>query len=589
MLRIKSVSLIKANQEVSSVDFSKGFNLVYGPSNTGKSVIVDCIDFVFGSSKPVNPNFSPKEVKLVIETEEGETTLVRVCGKTSLIVESTDVRDLECKEYPQKSKTSPTASDVIMRLMGLKERVNIISNADWKTQHLTFRTISDSFIISENNVSTEKSILLPDQVISETAYKSALIYLLTLENHIDPQGNPIEKAQKRKILINYLNSQIEKLNARMAKYDNFKVGETEEIKKEIDSLVTKIGNLQEELNTKIEESKTVSEELLSINDTIATNSNFLEKYDDLLSQYESDLRRLEMIVDGKSHEGDQEMPVRCPFCDGELQKEQEQSCEEAAQSELLKLVPQIKDLKEAKESLSLELNLAKEQREKLLTKKKEIDSVIYKELKPLISSLENKLTNYRNSIVFENDFKNDTERIEDLRTQLQEAEKMPAEAPKYKPNVYLEDLIKHRMENQIGHVLGLSGYPVNDFSFDIGKLDLIINGHQKANEGEGFRGFFNTIIALSLQKVLSDRGQIKPNLLIIDSPIMSLSEENSRSEVSDKFKKALFNCLIDASKEIQIIVVENEKPDVDYTGCNIEHFTKNPDDGRYGFIKNYKD
>ena len=41
----------------STINFKPGLNLIIGPSNTGKSLIFDCIDYVFGfTPKPDRPS-----------------------------------------------------------------------------------------------------------------------------------------------------------------------------------------------------------------------------------------------------------------------------------------------------------------------------------------------------------------------------------------------------------------------------------------------------------------------------------------------------------------------------------------------------
>ena len=76
----------------------------------------------------------------------------------------------------------------------------------------------------------------------------------------------------------------------------------------------------------------------------------LIKYDALKTQYEADSKRLQLVIEGESHEENSDEMV-CPFCSGRLEKSVKESCAEAASKELLKLAPKVKDLKEANESL----------------------------------------------------------------------------------------------------------------------------------------------------------------------------------------------------------------------------------------------
>lgn len=74
-------------------------------------------------------------------------------------------------------------------------------------------------------------------------------------------------------------------------------------------------------------------------------------------------------------------------------------------------------------------------------------------------------------------------------------------------------------------------------------------------------------------------------MLILDSPILSLKEREQNEElVSSPMRAGLFNELKSNQDQLQIIVVENEIPPIDYTNVNIIEFTKSKDYGRYGFL-----
>ena len=51
MFKIKSVSVKDASNTPSIVEFTDGLNIIYGPSNCGKTFILDCIDYAMGSSQ----------------------------------------------------------------------------------------------------------------------------------------------------------------------------------------------------------------------------------------------------------------------------------------------------------------------------------------------------------------------------------------------------------------------------------------------------------------------------------------------------------------------------------------------------------
>lgn len=54
-------------------------------------------------------------------------------------------------------------------------------------------------------------------------------------------------------------------------------------------------------------------------------------------------------------------------------------------------------------------------------------------------------------------------------------------------------------------------------------------------------------------------------------------------------RNALFENIVEHHDGMQIIVIENEIPAIDYKNTNIIHFTKNKNNGRYGFLLDVSD
>ncbi len=49
---IKQITATGEKVGVSEISFQDGVNIVYGPSNSGKSYIIKCINFMFGGEIP---------------------------------------------------------------------------------------------------------------------------------------------------------------------------------------------------------------------------------------------------------------------------------------------------------------------------------------------------------------------------------------------------------------------------------------------------------------------------------------------------------------------------------------------------------
>ena len=84
----------------------------------------------------------------------------------------------------------------------------------------------------------------------------------------------------------------------------------------------------------------------------------------------------------------------------------------------------------------------------------------------------------------------------------------------------------------------------------------------------------------------------QPHLLVLDSPNLSLKErgEDIGTEIaSDSMRGGLFKYMIDHEDNRQTIVLEDEIPRLDYSAVNLIHFTKKPDEGRFGLIEGFQE
>ena len=121
-------------------------------------------------------------------------------------------------------------------------------------------------------------------------------------------------------------------------------------------------------------------------------------------------------------------------------------------------------------------------------------------------------------------------------------------------------------------------------------MDVIVNGQPKASFGKGYRAYLNTLNSLGIILYLKNCGKYSLPFLIVDSPILSLKEKVQSSEtVSSPMRTQLFKMLKKCQNDLQIIVIENEIPSIDYSDVQIIEFTKSKNNGRYGFLMDLTD
>ena len=93
---IKKVIAKSDTKPTSFVEFTEGLNIIQGRSDTGKSCIVKCIEFVFGGDMkhlktPFKESSGFNEAVVVLSTDEGDITISRKVGKNSVEVSAPDI------------------------------------------------------------------------------------------------------------------------------------------------------------------------------------------------------------------------------------------------------------------------------------------------------------------------------------------------------------------------------------------------------------------------------------------------------------------------------------------------------------------
>lgn len=135
----------------SIIELSNGVNIIYGPSNTGKTCIVKCIDYMFGSERvPIDISTGYQHVKIIVKTQCGTITMSREIGQNNIEVYSDDKNILSGKYATKASRTNydKTINAVWLSLIGIDDMHLIISNENFKKQLLSWRIFSHMFVLT---------------------------------------------------------------------------------------------------------------------------------------------------------------------------------------------------------------------------------------------------------------------------------------------------------------------------------------------------------------------------------------------------------------------------------------------------------
>lgn len=564
------------------INFENGLNIIMGPSNTGKSMVLKCIDFLFGSKdRPFDKSVNCTTVSMLLISDSKEIHLSRKIDEDAVTVNS-QKDDIESTTYYCGGKKSPQLSEVYLRLIGITDRSSIYINKNFKTNLFTWRFILHMFFLNEERIISEGSPLLTRQYTEITKCLSAIKFLINGENaeQSEKESKKIKEAIKKFIngQISLLSSRKQEIQAELTELNH--IDYLSEIEKVSDSI--KI--IEESILNGVKENKKTLEKIKELNEIQAENHCLFHNYEKLRTQYESDLKRLSFIIDGDLNHKPQKQSG-CPFCNTPVSLPKRGNYIEAAIAEAKKIKKQIDDLNSAKASLKEEIDIVSEKINQYEEKNRNLLRINEEEYKPQIIELKEKIEEYKALWKKENEISFITESCQHHETYLEEKINNVETVEEYNPKPQLNKLFVPEFTEKIKANLVKAGYDnLNTISVDENAMDLVINGSEKRTNGKGYKAFFNSITVMSFVEFLLNSAEYKPNLVILDSPILSLKEKKDML-IEESLKSGLFKLFVDNSNKMQIIIVENEIPSIDYQNANIVEFTKDKNKGRYGFLR----
>lgn len=604
---IKSIGASGPKVDYSSVSFEPGVNIIHGPSNSGKSYVIGCINFMLGGSEPPFSRDSTgyDTIEITFKSLDGSTVQVIrkiVDGEKSEVGEKTVV--VESTYFEIESGTYSIAkgeySDLLLKLIGIEKRHKIISTQEFKTQSLTNRSFFHSFFIDEDNIYEKRPAFDVPGHSKITASLTALHFLFTGRDLLEliPQESKEERdirlAQKAAV-IKYINEKIRGLSERRGSIEQ-EIAEIDsaDIEAKMDSTLEEISNIEHQISEATEYSRKLVEEMFDISSKLEEATFLLDRYKALHTQYNADVKRLRFIIDGESKISNNKRVVKCPFCESKMDENTQPriSYSQSAQAELDRITMQIEDLKEAEKDIKKEIESLEKRLEELKQKNSEVTEKITHGLKPKVAQLRGILDSYKRVVLLKQELSAvDTiasDFGEDANTRENEED---GTVPKFNAMKHF-DAESWKLWNDIfDRTVKSCQYPnclQARLSHDT--YDAVINGKNKKDEGKGYRAFINSIILFSLMKALEETGAFRPAMLILDSPILTLKEKVREDEMADTgMRVSLFNHMIKVCGDNQIILVENEIPDssvVDYSSANMIEFTQDEARGRYGFLRN---
>lgn len=599
MFYIKKLTLLNEKGSTSTLDLDPGLNIIYGKSNTGKSMIVDCIDYMLGAKEHrFDTKLGIKKIILLIDVDGKNLTMSREVDSNNIEV-SGDVVGIDNGTYKIGNVKKNNLNSVWLHLMGIDDSVQVINTLAGKPQQLTVRTFYHIFLIDEQRVQGFNSILASSQGYNKkvgTPALTSLLYLATGNNYLPdkaPTDPKIKKAKKAAVKDFVNRSMADLANKRLAEVSDNMKEDPEELQDKINLIIDEIGAAEGKLDEALNQSREQAEKIIDIDNQIGECHVLKNRNEALQTQYESDIKRLIFIAEGDIYSGELPSLDHCPFCSGEVPEEKVDSCIDAAVAEVSKIEIQIKDLKSVQHSLENEVNELIEFKQSIIMERRKVDNIIRGELRPQIQELRSNLSEYT-LILKQHKAKEMIDSFSAvLAKQLEATEAEESTTFQFNLKGKVQDVFSESLTRNLKELLESCNYKhFANLYFDLDECDVIVNGHLKKSQGKGFRAFLNTILAIAIQNCLDEYNLYGPRMLVIDSPILSLKEKEDNigeEKTSESMKTGLFKYFLSHQKSRQTIIIENEIPNLNYSNAHLIEFTKDFNEGRYGLIEWYKD
>lgn len=593
------------NDNFTELEFGDKATIIAGPSDSGKTCIFKCIDYVLGAKNdeehsPFDKDDGYDTIRLLIDTKYGCISLQRKVGSNLTYVSSNN-SEIETGDYAlDESKKNPkTINKLMLKILGLRDDLSVPKNKEGKPESFTWRSLKRAFFVDESRADQKKSILLP--TTNDTPYLAGLIYFLTdndLQDYLlKDEPKEIREAKKKAIIAYISNHKLELLTKRNELLTKlFNSGQDAD---SISKLISDLNQQMLDINTEIEqltnESKQTSSLLIKLQDKHQKNRILFSNYNSLKTDYQKEIDRLSFIVQHEMMHKNIKKNTKCPYCDHDIISKNNESYIEASRIELRRVITNLNELEETsinlKDTIDDDADLIEVYTETIEKNKNRLTE----DLLPQRQQIAETLKNYEEYIRLKSAIDQIDDNDQTLSTDLENYKK-GKDAPRAlfeAKKLFYEIIGPYIKENGLSILTEMGYSDVNSIDFLETELDLVINNKKKSKRGKGYKAFTNSVLLLLFRKFIEERSAHKIGLFIFDSPLKGLSVPDELDEDTNNIRKGFFNYIINLKSNDQIIIFENTKylelPQLEKNeDTKIYIFTQKENEGRYGFLNGVK-
>jgi|GEM_PF-1297459 hypothetical protein len=577
---LKELRLTGDSVEKASIVFEKGVNIITGPSNVGKSFIFQCLNYMFGGSKPPKPIKQARPYDFIyleiIDSQNDHYTLLSDLkgGSFKLYYSSIDnikeTQEFEILDRKHNPSSEKTISTFLLKLNNLTGK-QIRTNKKGKTRQISYRDIVKFSMVNETQITTEDSLIV-SHYTKETEESNVLKLIATgRDDSTVIESLSQNQLSNRKGKLEILKEFIIENGKELKTYKvvpSLILAETNSV---IEKLKEKHSSLQNKYN-EIEGKRKEALEVLYIRKSRKRVIEELYKRTDLLNlHYHSDVARLKSTIETSVllNEENHSTNGNCPLCNGKIKQECSiadiKKIIDSCSTEIQKIETLIQELLESEKVLKEEFNdISKE----VLSLEKNIDEYTLEldkgvglEMGSIIEQIS--VQNEKKSIVIGALYK-----FEQLEKFKKEKEKLENSIPISNSKESFEHITTSSLtplSKALKSVLEGYNYPnLTDVSYSEEQNDFVISGENRNLSGKGHRAIIYSAFIIALQELISQK-EYSIGVPILDSPLVTYRKPENEGEItiSDDLAMDFYRYVSSKNKLNQIIIIENEEPPVD--------------------------
>ena len=609
-LQIGGLAFLGPRRETASIVFRPGVNVICGASETGKSFILEAIDFMLGSGTPLRDipeRAGFDRIRMQVACTgwpplglERSTEGGHFSAYEEEVLEAAPTTERRTLRQQHSQAREDTLSHALLERIDLTSR-RVRRNRDGDTSSLSFRHLARLCVVNEEEIQRPGSPLVSVQYTQQTVEYSVFKLLVTgtddsaLVSGKDVGARRQSVAGKLELLdelIGALEEEIDEQGLDRAEMRE----QLERLQAEIERQNEALGEVQAGLDEIMGRRGEVAREIRRRRERIAEIEGLSSRFELLGRHYQTDLKRLKAIHESGSIFVHLERDT-CPLCGAEQEDQHlDSDCDgnteevvRAADAEMEKVRQLDRELGQTAATLHDEAEQIGAELPGLQAQYDELNTRLAEVAAPAVSSQRasyNELVSKRAEVMGSIEKLTQLEKLVRQREQLARGDDEDKEGADSRTEIASSTL--DAFGQTVQRVLSDWHYPNADrVHFDETARDFQIDGKRRGSTGKGLRAITHAAVNIGLLEFCMEHDLPHPGFVVLDSPLLAYWEPEGDEDdlTGTDVKERFYEYLLGLQSDAQVIVVENEHPPtfVSERG-NVLVFTKNPHQGRYGFF-----